>query len=104
MGDHVRDQTTISNATFALVEPQLARLRPHFAPFGSVQLHGCRVGLGRDGARLLRSLADTLGVPASAGRRRQSFGITTTLRFEGSVVTMYPGGGTLASWTEQFRD
>lgn len=99
-GDHVRDQTTISNDTFRLIEAQLARLRPHFAPYGSVQLHGCRVGLGRAGGRLLRSLADTLGVPASAGRGSQSFGTMTTLRFEGSVNTVYPGGGSLRSWTD----
>jgi hypothetical protein len=98
-GDHVRDQTTISNETFRLIEPQLRRLRSHFAPYGSVQLHGCRVGLGRSGRRLLRSLADTLDVPASAGRGSQSFGQTTTLRFEGSVQTEFPGGGTLRSWT-----
>jgi RNA polymerase sigma factor (TIGR02999 family) len=94
-GDHVRDQTTISNETFRLIEPQLARLRGHFAPYGSVELHGCRLGLGSAGRRLLRSVSDTLGVPASAGRGSQSFGQTTSLRFEGSVQTMFPKGGNL---------
>lgn len=102
-GDHVRDQTTISRESYTLIEPVLARLRGAFAPYGSVELHGCRVGLGNEGRRLLTSLADTLRVPASAALGRQSFGLNTALRFEGSVRTAFPNGGDLRSWTQQFR-
>jgi len=102
-GDHVRDQTTISREGWTLIQATLARLRGAFAPYGSVQLHGCRVGLGNEGRRLLTSLADTLGVPASAALGRQSFGLTTALRFEGSVRTVFPNRGDLRSWTLRLR-
>jgi hypothetical protein len=102
-GDHVRDQTTISRESWPLIEATLARLRGAFAPFGSVQLNGCRVGLGHEGQRLLTSLASTLRVPASAALGPQSFGESTTLRFEGSIRTAFPGGGNLRAWTQQFR-
>jgi hypothetical protein len=102
-GDHIRDQTTISRESWALIEPALARLRGHFAPYGSVELHGCRVGLGNEGRLLLTSLSSTVRVPASAGLARQSFGLTTTLRYEGTVRTVYPGGLDLRTWTQPFR-
>src|SRR5262245_52446569 len=44
----------------------LRRLRPIFARFGSIEFHGCRVGLGHMGRDLLSRVADATGVPASA--------------------------------------
>jgi hypothetical protein len=102
-GDHVRDQTTISSESWVLIEPTLTRLRGLFAPFGSIELHGCRVGLGHEGQRLLGSLAETVRVPASAGLRSQTFGLTTSLRFEGPVRTVYPGDDDLAAWSSRLR-
>jgi hypothetical protein len=100
-GDHVRDRTTISNATMPLVTATLGQLRPWFAAFGSVELHGCHAGGGRQGLRLLGALARTLGVPASAGVDSQSFGHTGLFRFERDVRVVYPGGLSLREWAER---
>lgn len=65
---------------------------PYFAPNGRVELHGCNVGQGRAGRRLLQSMAQTLGVPLSAGVRTQLAGGASNFRFEGPVRTAYPFG------------
>lgn len=101
MGDHERDQTTISNETFQAIEQQLRTLRSYFTSFGSIELHGCKVGRGPAGRRLLTSIASTLNLPASAGIGQQTFGLRTALRFEGRVETVYPSGRSLRSWARQ---
>jgi hypothetical protein len=101
--DHALERTTISNESWPGIEEDLASLRPLFAPFGSVELHGCRVGRGDEGRRLLARLAATLGVPASAGVQSQWFGATTAFRFEGPVSTVYPDRLSLATWTRRLR-
>ncbi len=73
----------------------LQRLWTVFAPFGSVELHGCRVGAGPDGRRLVTALARAWGVPVTAAIRTQYGGGSSTLRFEGPIVTAFPGGGGL---------
>lgn len=76
----------------------LGRLSPIFSPLGSAELHGCRVGAGRDGRRLVAALARAWGVPVTAGRRTQYGGGSSTFRFEGPTFTAFPGGGGLKSW------
>jgi hypothetical protein len=73
-------------------------LRPIFAPFGSVEMHGCRVAQGTLGRRLLRGMADAMGVPVSAGLTTQHGGGRTTFRFEGPTLTICPNGVELAAW------
>ena len=71
----------------------LAELRAYFSPFGRVELHGCEVGKGKTGGKLIRRLANAFGVPVSAGIRNQyDSDLSDTFTFEGPVRTAYPGG------------
>lgn len=71
----------------------LSDLKPYFAPYGRVELHGCSVAQGGKGARLIRSLSRTLGVPVSAGIGYQyDESDDDAFRFEGAVRTAYPNG------------
>ncbi|MEM7023105.1 MAG: peptidoglycan-binding protein [Pseudomonadota bacterium] len=76
----------------------ISGLRPIFAPFGSVELHGCRVGSGKDGRRLITALARAWRVPVTAGVRTQYGGGASTFRFEGRTVTAFPSGNGLKQW------
>ena len=76
----------------------LQRLSPIFSPLGSAELHGCRVGAGRDGRRLVTALAWAWRVPVTAGVRSQYGGGHTTFRFEGPTFTAFPNGGGLQGW------
>jgi peptidoglycan hydrolase-like protein with peptidoglycan-binding domain len=77
----------------------LQALRPIFAPFGSVEMHGCRVGQGRAGRALLSGMADALGVPVTGGINQQLGGGRTTYRFEGLTQTICPNGMSLRNWS-----
>lgn len=79
------------------------QLAQAFAPYGSCELHGCRVGQGARGADLLRELANLWRVPVSAGVETQHTGRGATGRFEGPVRTAYPGGGSLRTWANQIE-
>jgi hypothetical protein len=79
----------------------LRALRPIFAPFGSVEMHGCRVGQGRAGRALLSGMADALGVPATGGINSQLGGGGTTFRFEGPTLTICPDGQSLPHWSRR---
>jgi hypothetical protein len=79
----------------------LRALRPIFASFGSVEMHGCKVGQGRDGRALLSGMADALGVPVTAGINSQYGGGITTYRFEGQTRTICPKGESLVSWSRR---
>ena len=77
----------------------MARLRGCFGPYGCIQFMHCRSGSGAAGARFLRLVADTVGVPASGAHRDQEGGdLRTTIRYEGPVRTVCPGGVSLATW------
>jgi len=69
-----------------------------FASYGSAELHGCSVGAGRDGRRLVSALAKAWGVPVTAGLRSQYGGGLSTFRFEGPTITAFPQGGNLGIW------
>lgn len=75
-------------------------LRPIFSPFGSVEFHGCRVGAGARGRDLLYKMANSLGVPITAGTRRQFGGGNSTFRFEGRTLTVCPRGASLKEWAQ----
>lgn len=76
----------------------LQRLRSIFSPYGSIEFHGCRVGLGNAGRNLLARVANATGVPATAGNQSQYGGGGTTFRFEGPTTTVGPNGQTLPQW------
>lgn len=82
----------------------LARMRPIFCPFGSAELHGCRVGAGIGGRRLIQGLSFAWGVPVTAGLRTQYGGGFTTFRFEGPTITALPNGGNLRSWARSLPE
>lgn len=96
--DHFRIGSVIATENISRISGALVGLRPLFVTFGSVEMHGCRAGAGRDGTRLLTELAGILGVPASAGQVDQWFGHVSAFRFEGSAKTVYPGGASLRTW------
>lgn len=74
------------------------QLAPLFASYGSVELHGCRVGAGSNGRQLVTRLAQAWGVPVTAGLRTQYGGGNSTFHFEGPTFTAFPRGGTLPDW------
>jgi hypothetical protein len=88
----------ISMQNFGQIEGTIARIKPLMVPFGSVQLLGCDVG-GGSGTDLVKRLANTWGVPVTAGLHTQFGGGNDTFRFEGPTVTGFPGGLTLAAWS-----
>ena len=69
-------------------------LKGIFGPFGSVELHGCHVAHGAAGHGFVRSLANKLGVPVTAGIKSQR----SALRFQGPTFTAVPGGLPLSRW------
>ena len=71
-----------------------------FHPLGSMEMHGCRVGQGPDGRRLVRGLSYALNVPVTAGVRTQYGGGLTTFRFEGPAFTACPNGQSLKAWAQ----
>jgi hypothetical protein len=77
----------------------LRELRSIFAPFGSVEMHGCRVGQGAPGRTLLTGMCNALGVPVTAGVQTQYGGGSSTFRFEGRTVTACPGAQPLKVWS-----
>ena len=76
----------------------LRPLRDIFAPFGSVELHGCNVGRGKPGQALMSGMADALGVPVSAGLGAQYGGGKRSFRFESPTITYCPNGERLKNW------
>jgi len=78
----------------------LVPLADLFHSWGSVEMHGCRVGQGSDGRRLVRGLSYALNVPVTAGIRTQYGGGLTTFRFEGPTFTACPNGQSLKAWSQ----
>ena len=94
---------SISNGNFGQVVGSLRKISHIFAGFGCVQLLGCKVGGGANGVSLMRKLADTWGVPVTAGVLDQLGGGPNTFRFEGPTITGFPSGGNLASWSSKIQ-
>jgi hypothetical protein len=98
------ERADIDTANFDLMRPILARLRPIFGPYGNVQFMHCSTGSGPKGRSLLRSIATTLGVPATAALQTQYGGGISTFKYEGPTHTALSGGGTLSSWCKLLPD
>jgi hypothetical protein len=77
-----------------------AGLRRIFGPYASVELHGCHVGAGAVGHRLLETVAHTLGVPATASTVSQH----QALDFDGPTVTVWPPGMSPSRWAASLPD
>lgn len=88
----------ISLSNYGQIEHLLVRIKPIFVEFGAIQLLGCDVGGGK-GTVLLEKLAQTWGMPVTAGVHTQFGGGNKTFRFEGATVSRFPGGQTLKSWS-----
>lgn len=83
----------------------LQRIRGVFGPYGCIQFMHCSTGAGAAGLAFLQMVADTLMIPASAAYRVQLGGpLKETVRFEGMVRTVCPGGVSLATWARSLPD
>ena len=90
----------IDPANISVLAPILARLRPVFGPYGCVQFMHCSTGRGPSGRAVLKTIAEALGVPVSAGVLDQLGGGLHTFEFEGPTFTAVPGGRSLAQWAQ----
>lgn len=84
------DGNAIAVSNIGQFEPDLRRLAPYFAPHARVELHGCLVGKGKDGEKLLRKLAGVWHVRVQATTSESSMG---AVQFTGGVVEAHPSGG-----------
>jgi hypothetical protein len=91
----------INPAHFDKVAPLLSQLSHRFAPFGFAEHHGCSLGKRPETRKMMAKLADLWGVPVSVGVALQPFGVITY--FAGPVVTVYPRGASLRTWSHQFQ-
>lgn len=100
---HVIAGASLSNNSLnnADIARSLQSISPLFAPFGSVEFHGCQVGGGAIGARFLRRVADLLGVPAVGARGRQW--TSNAVRYHGHIRTQAPRGVRLKEWAQSLR-
>lgn len=99
-----RDLTSLTSDVIDLIAGELSRVGPLFGRYSSVELHGCKVGYGPSGRRLLQKLANIWQVPVSGGIKNQISGGISTFRFEGPVFTAFPGGATLRQWAMALPD
>jgi len=101
----------ISLAHLADHLPTLVRLKPFFAPYGSVELHACMIG-GQ--TAMIKRLADLWEVPVSGGwnlqnvsadkiRDRYGWETTYTQIFQGPVFTAYPYGLKMEEWAARME-
>lgn len=93
------DMASLTSGVIAAIAGQLGMLRPYFGPYGSVELHGCKVARGLTGRQMIQRLANVWNVPVSGGVNTQYSGGISTFRFEGPVFTAFPGGMTLKQWS-----
>jgi Putative peptidoglycan binding domain len=84
----------------ALSRAWFSKIGSVMKPYGSIELHGCRIAYGAHGAALLTGLADACGVPVSAGVILQDMGRPSD-RFQGPTVTHCPKGVPLRAWASK---
>jgi Putative peptidoglycan binding domain len=79
---------------------QFVQLAPFFHTLGSIEFHGCQVGGGAEGERMLQRVADILGVPAAGALHKQTTG--NAVEYSGGVRVQVPGGGDdLRGWAKK---
>lgn len=82
------------------IRAQFALLGSILKPYGSIELHGCRVALRMRGRRLLEGMARACRVPVTAAYHYQ-YGARDAARFEGPVLTCFPSVTDLKTWASQ---
>jgi peptidoglycan hydrolase-like protein with peptidoglycan-binding domain len=75
----------------------LARLRPCFSPYGSIEFHGCEVAKYEKGRSFMKEVSKITGVPASGSLYTQQVG--QIRRFIGQTYTGCPNGLSLKEWS-----
>ncbi len=95
LDEHV---TSLDPVSFKWTEPSLGLLAPFFAPWGSMELHGCHVA--QKGQLLLGTVARAVKVPVTAGLHFQYAGHRGQWAFDGPTVTVFPHGSTLKAWSK----
>ena len=80
--------TGISPGAFESPHQELEKLKPYFATGGRLELRGCQTGAGADAEKLMRQLADLLGVEVHASPEDQPI---TGLIWFGRVFVAKPG-------------
>jgi peptidoglycan hydrolase-like protein with peptidoglycan-binding domain len=83
-----------------IIQRYWTSLRGCFGNYGSVELHGCGIGMGTDGRDLIAMLALFLGVPVVATKGKHGSWQTTKklLRVEKPWRISYPLGLDIKSW------
>lgn len=84
------------------VAAELVRIRPFFHPLGSVEFHGCHVGAGPEGTRMLQRVADLLGVPTVGALKSQY--MVDAMFYRGALKIRVPGGGSLHAWGKRLPE
>ncbi|MBW6500059.1 MAG: peptidoglycan-binding protein [Bacteroidales bacterium] len=95
--------SSIESTNLEKIEPELRKLRSIFGVYTCVELHGCKVALGKIGRDFIKRLAEIWNVPVSAGTISQYRStIKETFSFEGRdrVFTAFPGGRSFKTWSE----
>jgi len=93
------DHSYVAYANFDKLSGVLSRLTPYFAPYGAMEHGGCSLGGQRETRLLMSRLADLWDVPVSVGVGVQQ----SILNIDGAHFTAFPKHGSLASWSEPFR-
>lgn len=87
-------KTGPSNSGSISIEAELARLRPCFSSFATIDVMSCKIGAGSPGDAFLQSIADITGVKVRGGIFYQTAGTKAeAVNFEGAFKIATPGGG-----------
>jgi hypothetical protein len=91
------DYSLISYKGLKFIKDFLARLKPCFSPYGSIEFHGCSIAGGSDGKPFLKEVSQIVGVPATGSLTKQHVGKVG--HFEGITFTGCPDGISLEDWS-----
>jgi hypothetical protein len=83
------ERAGIALSNFDQIQKDLSQLRPYFVSGGRLELRGCNVGVGDDGIKLLKTLANTLQIEVHAPLDNQPIG---PVDWKGPVQKVTPQG------------
>jgi hypothetical protein len=93
---HFYSSITTGRWKLDYIKSYLARLRPVFSPFGSLEFHGCNVAKEKVGFEFIQDVSNIVQVPVSASQDNEHIG--RNKRFVGPVRTAFPAGSNLHRW------